>query len=233
MVNNWLNIIQDCLFPPTCLLCGSSGQQSRDLCLTCHESLPVNDCCCRRCGVNLEMKHDTSYLCGKCQKQPPSFDETHAPFLYQSSIRHMIYNLKFNARFENARLLGSLLADKLYESAERPDCIVPVPLHPSRYCERGFNQSIEIARTVSRKLEVPLDLTSCRRNRNTAHQTNLPAKQRKKNMKNAFSVREPFSAGHVAILDDVMTTGTTVNELAKTMVGAGVTKIDVWICGRA
>lgn len=233
MVNNWINIIQDCLFPPTCLLCGNSGQPSRDLCAACQQSLPLNDCCCRQCGENLETEQDVSYLCGKCQKKPPNFDETHAPFLYQSSIRLLIHNLKFNARFENARLLGTLLADKIYESTERPDCIVPVPLHPFRFRERGFNQSIEIGRTISKALTVPLDLTSFRRVRNTRHQTNLPAKQRIKNMRNAFSVHESFSARHVAILDDVMTTGTTVNELAKTMIGAGVTKVDVWVCGRA
>lgn len=233
MVNNWLNIIQDCLFPPTCLLCGNPGHQSRDLCHACHNSLPYNHYCCYRCGEILETKNTTPYLCGKCHKQPPAYDETHAPFLYQGSIRHLIYHFKFNARYENARLLGSLLAEYLSESAEMPDCIIPVPLHPLRYRERGFNQSIEIARTVSRKLEIPLDLSSCRRDRNTEHQTNLPAKDRIKNMKNAFSMNKFISARHIAILDDVMTTGTTVNELAKILAKAGVQRIDVWTCARA
>lgn len=233
MVNNWLNIIQDCLFPPTCLLCGNSGHHSRDLCQACYNSLPYNHFCCYRCGENLETTNPVPLLCGKCQQQLPAYDETKAPFLYQGSIRHLIHNLKFNARFENARLMGALLAEKLLESSELPDCIVPVPLHPSRYRERGFNQSIEIGRTISKNLNIPLDLSSCRRVRNTRHQTNLPAKQRMNNMKNAFSVVKPLSAGHVAILDDVMTTGTTVNELAKTIARTGVVRIDVWICGRA
>ena len=233
MVNNWINIIQDCLFPPTCLLCTSSGYQSRDLCYACYNSLPVNNYCCYRCGEILENATAIPFLCGQCQNQRPAFDETHAPFLYQGTIRHLIYSLKFNARYKNARLLGTLLAEHLAESAELPDCILPVPLHPSRYRERGFNQSIEIARTVSKELKIPLDLSSCRRNRNTAHQTNLSAKQRRNNMKNAFTIVKPISAGHVAILDDVMTTGTTVHELAKTLVKSGVSRVGVWVCARA
>lgn len=233
MVNNWIDIIQDCLFPPTCLLCGAPGIQTKDLCQACHDSMPKNDYCCFRCGESVETLHESSYLCGKCLKQPPAFDITHAPYLYQGAIRHLIYNLKFRARFENARLLGALLADYLQASVELPELIIPVPLHPSRYRERGFNQSIEIARTVSTNLSIPLDFFSCRRTRNTSHQTDLPAKQRIKNMRNAFSLRKPVPATHIAILDDVMTTGSTVNELAKILSHPKIAKIEVWCCARA
>jgi ComF family protein len=116
---------------------------------------------------------------------------------------------------------------------QKPDVIVPVPLHKSRYRQRGFNQALEIARTVSKDMQVPLDVYSCQRQHDTPQQSQLPAKQRRKNLKNAFAVVRPLNAAHVAILDDVMTTGSTVHELAKVLKKAGVAKVDVWVCARA
>ena len=233
MVNNWVNIIQDYLFPPTCILCGNPGQDSRDICSACYYTLPTNRSCCYQCGEPFDINQSTLLLCGKCQKQRPAFDATHAPFLYQDVIRHLISNLKFNNNYKNARLLGTLLAEKLRNHAQMPEIIIPVPLHNVRYRQRGFNQSIEIAKTVANELQVRLDLYSCKRLRNTDHQTGLTAAQRRKNLSNAFSVVNPLSINHAAILDDVMTTGTTVNELAKTLKRAGVSKVDIWACGRA
>jgi ComF family protein len=172
-------------------------------------------------------------LCGRCLSLRPAFDETYAPFIHQGAIRHLITSLKFKADYKNARLLGMLLAEHLDKTAKRPDCILPVPLHKARYRQRGFNQAIEIARTVSRELQIPLDLNSCLRHRNTPHQTALSAKKRWKNLKNAFSIIKPVSAQHIAILDDVMTTGSTVHELAALLKKAGVSKVDVWVCARA
>ncbi|WP_370526901.1 ComF family protein [Methylobacter sp. BlB1] len=148
-------------------------------------------------------------------------------------MRHLITSLKFHAHYKNARLLGQLLAEHIKESAERPDCIMPVPLHKARYRQRGFNQSIEIARTVARELQLPVDLSSCQRHRNTPHQTSLLAKQRRKNLKNAFSLMKPIQVKHIAIIDDVMTTGSTVDELAALLKKAGASRVDVWACARA
>ena len=127
MVNNWVNIIQDYLFPPTCILCGNPGQDSRDICSACYYALPTNQSCCYQCGEPFDIKQSTLLLCGKCQKQRPAFDATHAPFLYQDVIRHLISNLKFNNNYKNARLLGTLLAEKLRNQAEMPEIIIPVP----------------------------------------------------------------------------------------------------------
>lgn len=209
------------------------GKSSRDLCEACFQSLPNNHFCCYQCAEIFEHQTTLPSLCGHCQNNRPAFDETHAPFVYHETIRFLIKTLKFNAQHKNARLLGALLAESLKKSPEMPECIIPVPLHPSRYRERGFNQSIEIAKTVSKSLNVPLDLSSCQRHRATSHQANLPAKQRRKNLKNAFSVKSPLDVCHVAIIDDVMTTGATVNELAKVLKKAGVDRVDVWVCARA
>lgn len=204
-----------------------------DLCAACFRELPRNHGCCYRCAEHFEMTIHSPQLCGRCLKKSPSFDETHAPFLYSDSLRYLITQLKFNQQYKHARLLGTLLAGHLAASVELPECILPVPLHPRRYRERGFNQSIEIARQVSKLLTIPLDLQSCIRNRDTSHQTELPAKQRRKNMRNAFSVCKDLTFQHVAILDDVMTTGATVDALATTLKQHGVTRVDVWVCARA
>lgn len=233
MVYNWLNIIQDYLLPPTCILCGNPGHNSRDICPSCCTQLPRNNLCCYRCAEILETSVAAPALCGRCLSRRPAFDETYAPFIHQGAIRHLIGSLKFGASYKNARLLGMLLADHLKQTAERPDLIIPVPLHKARYRERGFNQAIEIARTVAKEMQIPLDLTSCRRHRNTPHQTQLSAKKRIKNLKNAFSVIKPIHARHVAILDDVMTTGSTAHELAYVLKKAGVDRVQIWVCARA
>jgi ComF family protein len=148
-------------------------------------------------------------------------------------MRYLITSLKFGAHYKNARLLGLLLSDHLKQTAQRPDLIVPIPLHKVRYCQRGFNQAIEIAKTVAKELNIPLDLNSCIRHRDTPHQSALSAKQRRKNIKNAFSIIKPLYAQHIAILDDVMTTGSTAHELAYVLKKAGVDQVDVWVCARA
>jgi ComF family protein len=230
-VNNWSGIIQDWLFPPTCLLCGDAGSEGRDLCQPCFESLPINFPACPQCGLPLPV--ETVIPCGACQKHPPAFDRSLALFRYEEPVRHLVHALKFHARYSCARLLGDMLADTLDGLEDKPEAIIPVPLHNSRYRQRGYNQSLEIARTLERRLGLPLDFRSCIRTHATQAQTELAAKDRRRNMKKAFAITRPLTVGHVAILDDVVTTGATVNELAKVLRKAGVKRIDVWACARA
>lgn len=233
MVNNWLRIVQDSLLPPTCILCANRGYDSQDICQPCLNSLVKNWHCCYRCASSFATATFKPQLCGHCISAAPAFDATHAPFLYHGALRHLITTLKFNAQYKNARLLGYLLAHYLQQSTTLPEKIIPVPLHRRRFCERGFNQSTEIAKAVAKQLKIPTDLRSASRIKNTARQTDCSAKQRPSNVKNAFSVNLPTTPRHVAIVDDVMTTGSTANELAKTLKKAGVARVDVWVCARA
>ncbi|SJM92449.1 Phosphoribosyltransferase [Crenothrix polyspora] len=230
---NWLNIIQNYTLPPICILCGNAGMTNLDLCDSCYRHLPGNHHGCRQCAEVLDIKIPAASLCGRCSSLNPAFDRTYAPFLHQGAPRYLITSLKFSANYKNARLLGSLLANYLQTHAERPDLILPVPLYKSRYRERGFNQSIEIARTVAKQLKLPLDVDSCIRHRDTPHQTSLTAKERRHNISNAFSVIKPITAQHVALVDDVMTTGSTVHELAAVLKKSGVKQVDIWVCARA
>ena len=152
----------------------------------------------------------------------------------------LITQLKFNGRLVNARTLGRLLVNKLqaeqgqaHQSFVLPGAILPVPLHSTRLRERGFNQALEIARPVAQALKIPLLTNVCERSRATAEQSTLPARQRKKNVKGVFQVTRSPNTEHIAIVDDVMTTGQTVNELSKVLRQAGVRCIDVWVCARA
>ncbi len=233
LVNNWLNIIQNRMLPPTCILCGNIGFNGLDICITCHRRLPKNTNCCSRCAEILPATASLPSLCGQCLSHSPSFDVVHAPFIYQEEIQFLIAGLKFGKHYKNARLLGLLLSQNLEKIQGKPECIIPVPLHSSRYRERGFNQAAEIAGVVSKNLNIPLAVDYCIRHKNTPQQTKLPAKVRRKNVSQAFSVKKNISAKHVTILDDVMTTGSTARSLATALKRAGVEWVDVWVCARA
>lgn len=233
MVNNWLNIIQNYLLPPTCILCNSPGYLQRDLCQDCYQDLPRIQHGCVICAIALPVGAPEMSICGDCQSWPPAFDHTIAGYQYQHSMRYLVTQLKFNAQFKNARLLGQLLAEKAIASSTLPEAILPVPLHNNRYRERKFNQCIEIGKEVSRQLHIPLLLDTCIRQRDTPHQAELKRKQRLKNLHNAFAMQRPLDLQHVAILDDVMTTGTTLHEMAYLLKKNGVKRVDAWVCARA
>ncbi|CAI8725319.1 MULTISPECIES: ComF family protein [Methylococcus] len=229
--NGWLNIIQNWIYPPTCLLCGNDGQRGLDLCGACERQLPRTGTACLRCGEALP--EGAPSPCGRCLRHPPPFDSCRAAFRYEEPIRHLIHGLKFGHRHACARTLGELAAAHFMLHAEMPELIVPVPLHASRYRERGFNQSLEIARHLSRNLQVPLEFRALTRNRTTRPQAELSAEERRKNIRGAFRMERAVNVRHVAIFDDVVTTGATAGELARTLRAAGVERIDVWAVARA
>lgn len=230
-MNNWLHIIQNCLFPPTCLLCGQAGVGNFHLCDDCFQCLIQNQPACPRCA--LPLPHTSSELCGQCLKSPPPFDRTFALFRYEEPVRNLIHCFKFRSGYAYGKLLGTLLAQGLQENEERPELILPIPLHRNRYSSRGYNQSLEIARVLSKTLSIPVDYQSLRRVLDTKPQLGLRAKDRRRNLKKAFALTRELSAKHVAILDDVITTGSTVSEVAKLIRKAGVERIEVWACARA
>jgi ComF family protein len=229
-VNRWLTSAHEWLTPPVCTLCGKHGEQGRDLCFGCAGDLLLVKEACLQCGAPLSI----AGICGRCQRHPPAYDRTTAVFQYRPPLDALIKRLKFNGDLHLARLLGGLMADALNAiDIDLPELIVPVPLHYRRLRERGFNQALELARPIAARLGVPLDWRYVLRNRATDAQTDLPAKLRSRNVKGAFTVGRGLTARHVAIMDDVMTTGHTVNELATMLRRSGVKTISVWVCARA
>ncbi len=232
MVYNWIKSIQSRLFVPVCVLCKGPGTADRDLCEDCLQELPTNTRACQRCALPLPPGAET--LCGECQRDSPAYHAAVAPFQYAPPLDHLILGLKFQGKLQLSRLLGELMADHLARRADsRPELIVPVPLHPSRLRERGFNQALELARPIARRLGIALDYRCCERIRATAAQSQLRGKERRTNVKGAFRMIAPIAARHVAIVDDVVTTGHTVDELARVLVKSGVEKVEVWACARA
>lgn len=230
-VYSWPRIIQKLAFPPTCLLCGDQGEEDLDLCRSCRESLPYLNNTCQTCGLPLSQQDLPS--CGACLREPPPFDRMICAFRYEEPIRHLIQSLKFGSRHANARLLGALLAESINTTQALPEVVIPVPLHPLRYRERRFNQALEIARAVTGRLNLPLDYRTCHRIRPTNAQARLHADDRRKNIRRAFAVSSYLPYRHIALLDDVVTTGATVRELATTLRRAGADQIDIWACARA
>jgi Predicted amidophosphoribosyltransferases len=231
--NNWLAQIHAWIYPTRCILCGGAGARGLDLCEGCRHDLPANEFACVMCALPLPQNIGGVTLCGRCQVHPRPFTCAHASFLYAPPLDHLILGFKFNDKLAIGRVLGTLLGLELRRTLkERPECIIPVPLHPSRLRERGFNQALELAHQVAKILNIPIDSRSCRRVRATAFQSTLPVKQRRTNIRGAFRVSAPIRARHVAIIDDVITTGETVAEVARVLRRAGVETVEVWSCAR-
>lgn len=201
------------LFPPKCCLCGFPGAcADLDLCGFCQADLPWLDAPSPAAVVAMRFA-------------PPADD--------------MIRQLKYHGVFANARVLGVLLAQAVDErGAALPRLLVPVPLHGARLRERGFNQAAALARYAGRMLGIPTAPAVVRRVRDTPSQTSLSEAQRHRNVHGAFAVngahalRRLLAAGHVAIIDDVITTGSTVAELKCVLLAAGVRRVEVWAVAR-
>jgi ComF family protein len=219
------------IIPPSCVICRLPSKRNFDLCVDCENDLPWIHSACQQCGIALNTK---TPFCGNCIKTQPFFDNTISLFNYVTPIDKLVTQLKFSRKLCNASILGALMAKKLkqhYASRELPELIIPVPLHRKRLRQRGFNQAIELAKPVAKQLGLNIDRKLCKRIKNTPAQISLRAKQRKRNVRNAFQIKT-LNVDYIAIIDDVMTTTSTVNELSKCLRQQGVKKIDVWVIAR-
>jgi ComF family protein len=231
---NYMKKLKAWCLPPICILCHQPSDRPEDLCQGCKDDMPILPQTCPRCAKTFTTLANP---CGECLRKPPPFDAAFALFSYQKPVTKMIMDLKFQSGLVNANILGAWMGaairDTWYRTSPLPEVIIPMPLHAKRLRERGFNQSLEIARPIAKLLKLPLDLSSCARVKATAAQAMLPAEQRVRNIKNAFSAANSLAGRHIALLDDVTTTGYSMTELAKTCKKAGAKRIDVWYCARA
>jgi ComF family protein len=235
VVYNCLNIIQNWLYPPSCVLCGLESGRDLGLCRDCESDLPFLSVACRQCARPLPgVPVGGLHTCGRCQQQPPPVTQTLSPLAYRYPVTGLIHRYKYGRQLALAAPLGYLLGEYVLQQAvTRPGLIIPVPLHVSRLRARGFNPSLELARQIGRRLAIPVDLRSTRRVINTASQAGLSAHARQHNVRGAFRVAAPIRASHVALVDDVMTTGHTLMELARALRRAGVERVDAWVLARA
>ena len=219
--------INQILLPPTCLLCGIEAQENL-VCRACEADLPWHDGLqCPVCALS----SGTGETCGTCLKSPPAFDATHALLAYQFPINAVLQRYKYSGFLAVAHLMGELFARKL-ESQPLPDIILPMPLHASRLMERGFNQAVEIGRILARRLGAPLETGLAKRTRATPPQANLAFKERHRNVRGVFACAPRLAGKRVALLDDVMTTGASLNALAEAAKQAGAERVECWVVAR-
>ena len=216
-VDAWLKRIQRLTWPTTCVLCARAGQPQMDLCSGCEADLVLNDPACRICAQPLTGTSPHAFECGACLQRTPRYDVSHVPFKYAYPLDHLVRALKYHRAVAGGRVLGELMARHIENKcrSELPELLLPVPLATQRYRERGYNQAIELALHVQRRIGIPLCTDMLARTRHTQEQAGLNRKARGKNIRDAFVVVTELAAAHVAIIDDVVTTGSTVNEIAK------------------
>ncbi len=230
ILNDCTNLVQDrCtrLFSQPCLLCGVRAL-GRPLCPGCLRDLPR--LAAPRCPT-CARPTPGGETCGACLKRPPAFERCRAALAYAPPADILVQRLKYGGELALAGFLAKLLLPEIdYE--DLPDAVLPMPLHPRRLAERGFNQAVEIGRRLSQRLGIPLLLADCRRTRDTPAQVGLDHAARQRNLRGAFACGQTLRGRHIALLDDVMTSGASLNALAQAARQAGAARVEAWVVAR-
>lgn len=214
------------VLPQECLLCGGDAGATL-LCAACGDSLPLlPQPLCPVCALPTP----GGGVCGNCLKSPPAYDATFAVWRYGFPVDKLIQALKYEHRLALAGFFASRLLAGPHPGG---DLLLPLVLSAARLRERGFNQAVEIARPLAKALGLPLSLHDCARTRDTATQASLPWKARRRNVKNAFECSADFSGKSVVVIDDVMTTGATLDEFARSLKRHGAARVTNWVVARA
>jgi len=210
-----------------CFLCGALTPQA--ICVDCEQLLPKMDNCCRCCASPVSQPN---VLCGNCFKNPPFFDEIKGVFSYQYPLDKLILTAKYGENFSVLKQLGMLMVEH-FKHQSKPDVLIPVPSHLKDLKKRGFNQAVELAKLLRKHLQIPLNTESCHCVKHKRPQEGLSAKERHANVRDIFTVRQiPTHWQHIVIVDDVVTTGATVNEIARLCRQQTAAKISVWAGAR-
>jgi ComF family protein len=218
--------IRRALLAQDCILC-QSASGDRLLCEACERELPSSAHACPRCAL----AGWSDAECGACLADPPHYDASYAAFAYAYPVDALIQALKYGGQLALAAWFAQKLQQRVGQAAD-VDLILPLPLHPARLAERGFNQAVEIAKALSRASGIRMDAHSARRVRHTAPQTDLPWRERTANVRQAFGCERDLTGLSVAVIDDVMTTGATLDEFARTLKQRGAARVQNWVVAR-
>ncbi|MCE5181279.1 MAG: ComF family protein [Betaproteobacteria bacterium] len=213
--------------PRHCILC-EAASPNRPLCASCHADLPHHAMpACPVCALSTL----DGQVCGHCLRHPPAFDHALAAFSYGFPLDRLLHAFKYAGNLALADILAEPLA-RIAAGHPKPDMLLPMPLHPSRLKERGFNQALEIARPIAKWLNIPLAADACRRTRDTSSQAGLKLKERRRNVRGAFACDLDLAGKIIAVLDDVMTTGATLNEISRVLKSRGAVEVSAWVVAR-
>ncbi len=224
------------MLPWHCVVC-SLGCEKPGICEPCKAGLPWNSNACNSCGLPLAEEGDPQ--CGACLVRPPVYDSVVCPLLFQFPVNRLVHRFKFKRDLAAGSVLGCMVIEKLLlanspETEPAPDLLVPVPMHRFRLISRGLNPAWELARQLGKALNIPVAVHDLQRIRHTPAQSGLDGASRRKNLKGAFRWRgSGLSGNHIALVDDVMTTGTTVAECTRVLRRGGAGKVTVWTIARA
>ncbi len=221
-------LLKRLLFKQKCMLCAASEGGDLALCAACLADLPYHQASqCPQCAL----PSFNAQVCGHCLKLPPAFDATRALMRYEYPLDSMLQAFKYGEMLNMAASFASLMVSKLHQN-QAIDLVIPMPLHQQRLKERGFNQSLEIAKMITQKTGHTLDAAACQRIKLSPPQASLPHKERVKNMRGAFNCQTQLTGLSVLLIDDVMTTGASLHALAETVKKAGATRVECWVVAR-
>ncbi|MGI9310398.1 MAG: ComF family protein [bacterium] len=224
-----LTWLLDALLPRRCPICAARGN---GFCPDCRELLPWIVVGCEVCGMELHQ----AGVCGECQSGRRYYDRAVIPFKYSEPVSAQIKALKYRGQLRHAHDLAAMICTRVWnDSREMPAVLVPIPLHRKRLRQRGFNQSLEVARSIGDELGIEVDHALLARIKHTIPQTGLSKSARAKNVKGAFQANTKAKANaiaHIALVDDVVTSGSTANEAARALKAAGVKTVSIWAAAR-
>ncbi|TAL66031.1 MAG: ComF family protein [Legionella sp.] len=221
------SITQSFRLPTICTLCSQFHLGTLAVCHDCQHWLRPLGPSCQHCAYPLSsVEH---LICGQCIKTKPHFDRAYIAYPFEEPLRSLLHQFKYHNGLYLKSFLGELMLKVSIDL--QGQCLIPVPMHPLRLKQRGFNQAAVLTQYLAKTLQVPYDLFSCRKIINTAPQASLDGDLRRKNLRNAFEIKAlPYQ--HVILIDDLLTTGSTANELARAFKKSGVQRVDVWCCAR-
>ena len=223
----------DSRVPSSCLLCHGAVRGLKPLCSGCEQDLPWNACACLRCAIPM---HTAGYFFFFFLQAPPVFQHALCAFRYEEPVAGLLNRYKHSGKLACGHWLAQGLADAIarhYEKGQMalPDCVMPVPLHWRRLRSRGFDQGGEIGKVLARRLALPVS-SALRRQRYTSSQQALNREQRQRNLAGAFALQAPLPYRSVALVDDVLTTGSTAHEITALLQSGGVEEVHIWAIAR-
>lgn len=222
-------ISQQLRLPAICVFCGQYHHDRIAICFSCIQLFSLIGPACYHCALPLP---DENFLvCGHCCKKKPYIDQAIAAYHFEEPLRTLLHEFKYHEGLYLCSFLATLITTAIPPEALKTQCLLPVPMHRKRLQQRGFNQAAELVKQLGRQLKIHYDLSHCKKIINTAPQAGLNAAQRQRNLRDAFEI-QPLPYDHVTLVDDLLTTGSTVNELAKILKQQGVSRVDVWCCAR-
>jgi len=238
---NFISAILDFLFPPACLLCNSKELDWSEsfICKNCFKEIPfITPPFCQRCSKPFFTANPRNHLCSECMSKKNFFNQVRAIGKYEGVLKIIIHKFKYRGNFSMLRLLNLLIKNMPEDT--RPllnsyDFIIPVPLHRTRLRERGFNQAVLFGKIIAREYGIPLKFMTLQRITSTFPQTMLPVTTRKLNVRDAFRVKDQtqVESKRILLVDDVYTTGATINECARILKKAGAAIVDGLVIARA